>query len=316
VRTGDAESGIKKIFDADKVQKEIEAQTKITQVFGQQASKVVGDYVQEQRTSLQEQLKNASEADKTEVQTRISELSFQERVMNVLIGAVSGMGESALTKESLSAAAEEMRRITLENSAKFSGITDGETILTNLSGKSLGVRGDLKKEAGNRVNLDSLCGTDNRRCVINEDKNGRPILDANGKTQLAINDQGLVEFDSKKEKKTLAEYLESEEGKNLSGVTGGIQGWKGTLFGTSYVAGSWQDKLMEAFSGTHDFIGGQLSGLCDAQGNIKRGRSDAEKIAQEVWSGIAIIPATPFAMAELLSPQMWQAISILLEGAK
>lgn len=44
VRSGDAESGIARIFDADKVQKEIEAQTKITQMFGQLAPKAVGVY--------------------------------------------------------------------------------------------------------------------------------------------------------------------------------------------------------------------------------------------------------------------------------
>jgi len=44
VRIGDAETGITKIFDADKVQKEIDAQVQITQAFGQQASKAVGDY--------------------------------------------------------------------------------------------------------------------------------------------------------------------------------------------------------------------------------------------------------------------------------
>lgn len=48
VRTGDAESGIARIFDAEKVQKEIEAQTRITQLFGQQASKAVGDYAASQ----------------------------------------------------------------------------------------------------------------------------------------------------------------------------------------------------------------------------------------------------------------------------
>ncbi len=44
-------------------------------------------------------------------------------------------------------------------------------------------------------------------------------------------------------------------------------------FGTPYEAGSWQDKLIESFAGTHDMIGGKLSGLYDDQGNIKRGMS-------------------------------------------
>ena len=50
-RTGDAETGIKPIFDAEKVQKEIDAQVQITQLFGQQASKAIGDYA---KAKLQE----------------------------------------------------------------------------------------------------------------------------------------------------------------------------------------------------------------------------------------------------------------------
>jgi len=44
VRSGDAETGIAKIFDVDKVKQDIAAQVQITQLFGQQASKAVGDY--------------------------------------------------------------------------------------------------------------------------------------------------------------------------------------------------------------------------------------------------------------------------------
>ena len=44
VRTGDAETGIKPIFDAGKVQREINAQVAITQAFGQQAVPAWGSY--------------------------------------------------------------------------------------------------------------------------------------------------------------------------------------------------------------------------------------------------------------------------------
>ncbi len=47
-RTGDAETGIARIFDQAKVQKEIQAQTQITQTFGQLATKAVGDHAQGQ----------------------------------------------------------------------------------------------------------------------------------------------------------------------------------------------------------------------------------------------------------------------------
>ncbi len=48
VRSTDAETGLAKIFDADKVQREINAQVQITQAFGRDASKAVGDYAQTQ----------------------------------------------------------------------------------------------------------------------------------------------------------------------------------------------------------------------------------------------------------------------------
>jgi filamentous hemagglutinin len=117
-------------------------------------------------------------------------------------------------------------------------------------------------------------------------------------------------------KGSLAEFLETDEGKQSYGATGGIQGWKGTLFGTPYTVGSWQDKLIEAFGGTHDVIGGQISGLYDELGNITQGMTGAERTAYDTWAAIAIVPAAPFAAAELLPPEVWQAISVLLRNAK
>ena len=48
----------------------------------------------------------------------------------------------------------------------------------------------------------------------------------------------------------------------------------------------------------------------------KRGMSGVERSAYNTWSGIAIVPAIPFAMSELLPPQVWQAISILIGAAR
>ena len=41
----------------------------------------------------------------------------------------------------------------------------------------------------------------------------------------------------------------------------------GTLAGVNYPPVSLEDKWIENFAGPHDMIGGQLSGLYDAQGN-------------------------------------------------
>lgn len=40
------------------------------------------------------------------------------------------------------------------------------------------------------------------------------------------------------------------------------------------------------------------------------------KIYDNLITTAAIAPSTPFAMAEFLPPQVWQAISVLLKGAK
>jgi len=85
----------------------------------------------------------------------------------------------------------------------------------------------------------------------------------------------------------------------------------------TYDAGSWQDKLIESFAGTHDMIGGKLSGLYDEQGNAKRGRNALTKVAQEAWSATgAIALSAPFAAAQGFTPEVWKAISILVGAAK
>lgn len=64
-------------------------------------------------------------------------------------------------------------------------------------------------------------------------------------------------------------------------------------------------------------VGGKLSGLYDEQGNAVRGRSAIERKAQDAWSAIgAIVVSSPFAMAELLPPEVWKGIAIFLREAK
>lgn len=57
---------------------------------------------------------------------------------------------------------------------------------------------------------------------------------------------------------SLATFLETDKAKEAADAAGGIQGWKGTLFGIPYAAGSWPDHLIEAFGWSHDVIGGKL----------------------------------------------------------
>jgi filamentous hemagglutinin len=156
------------------------------------------------------------------------------------------------------------------------------------------------KVGGTRVDLDLLCGAANERCDRNPDQS------------LKLNPDGNVVFIGG----SFEEFMETSEGKKMIGPTGGVQGAKGTLFGFDYEAGSWQDQMIEAFSGTHDMIGGKLTGLYDEQGNAKRGMSKIESGAYDAWAGVAIVPAAPFAFVEILSPEVWKALSLVLDSAK
>ncbi len=305
LRTGDAESGIVKIFDVDKVHKEIAAQTAITQEFSWRASSAVSAYIDANRGSLQAKMREASDADeKSKIQSQLAQLRRLEQALNILIGAIVGLPGEAITKEGLSSAAEKMRELMIEDSKKFKGITDGVTTISNLSGESTGVRKDETKLGGTRIDLDILCGLDLERCNYKEDGE-RKFLE--------INDNGEVVFNGGDSRISLNAFMESDEAKKMRGLTGGVQGAKGTLFGIPYEAGSWQDQLIEAFAGTHDLIGGALSGLYDQQGNIQQGMSDFRRTSHDRVADIAVLPSTPFALSELLPADVWLAVSILIK---
>lgn len=319
VRSGDAETGIPNPFDADKVSRQLASQLSVGAAFAAEASQALESYVEKHRATLREQIRSAATDEQRRIaQTKLDELHMEERAMNVLIGAVTGNGGKAITREALSAAADHMRQLMVEDSRKFPGVVDGDSpAITNLSGPSVGVRGDGWKLGGTRWDLDKLCGTDNRRCITVTDEQRRPVLDANGNTQLLLNEKGQVQFDSKAAGMSLEQFLATKEGKALSGPTGGIQGRPGTLFGMPYDPGSWQDRLVESFAGTHDMLGGKLPRIYDESGNAARGRPATRARVQEIWSATgAIAVSSPFAMAELLPPQVWNAISTLIDATK
>lgn len=102
----------------------------------------------------------------------------------------------------------------------------------------------------------------------------------------------------------------------MLGATGGLQGGAATLMGRTYPPGGVVDRVIKAFAGEHDYIGGQLPGFYGEDGNRRQGMTKAETNVNDAWSAMAIVPSTPFAMAELLPPEVWKAISILLGAAK
>ena len=289
----------------------IQAQTKITQEFAKQASTAIASYSDQQKQTLQDQIKKASVADKPALQQQLDQVLLEEKVLNILVAAVTGFGESMVTKESLAAAADQMRAAVAEDSAKFKGAVDqnGKPLFSNQSGDSAGVDGDGKKFAGTRVNLDLLCGTDNKRCETNPDNS------------LALTDKGEVKFIGAKNKdgsdQTYADFLQTEDGKKMTSAPfGGQQGSERTWLFGDYPKGGIVDKLLETFAGPHDTIGGKWTGLYDDKGNTKRGMTSTEEKAYEAVSGVALIPAAPFAAAKGLPPEVWKAIGILIKGGQ
>jgi len=270
----------------------------------------------EELTQLYES-KELSEEQNTriiEIEKEFKQLMWEKHAANTLLGAATGELKTEATKEGLSFLAGLMRDQMIKSSELFDGIVD-ETgyVLSNKSGKSIGVRWDGKKIGGTRIDLDVICGKNNENCLKDpNDPKGGLLRDENN----------MVIFTGSNKNKTLSDflYLKDEngkaEGEKAIGFTGGIQGDKGTLSGNSYSAGSREDKLIEAFAGTHDMIGGQLSGLYDKEGNARRNRPKVVEVAHEIWSGIAILPSTPFALSELLSSKTWNAIDSIFKATK
>ena len=314
-------AGITPIFDAEKVQKEIQAQVQITQAFSQQAGQAVSTYVQTQKQTLREAYKNATiDAERAAIQAQFDDLILQGRVMNVLISAVTGLAGPALAQETLSLTAAEMHRISVENSMRSAGFVDAYgNVVTNLRpGEENKLLQDIDL-GGTRLDPDGICGLAYERCNKQENADGTPILDTNGKPQLAYNDQGRIQFTYEPEgqKLSIYDFLDNtDESKKMHGLTGGIQGGTATFAGYTYPSGRIVDQVIKAFGGTHDFIGGQVPGLYDDSGDTRQGMTEAERTTHNTWSAVAIIPSAPFAMAQLLPPEMWKAISVMLEAAK
>lgn len=226
--------------------------------------------------------------------------------MNIIIGAAGGGttgATSAITKESLSWAADKMREAMIEDSKKFPGICDVQgNCLTNLSGNSAGVKGDHLKIAGGRVNLDELC--ENKRCT--QDKST-----ASG---YAENSSGRVILNSEDENKTptnLPDLLANNS--QWRSPMGGFQGGDGKFAFFDYAPGSVWDRLAEAYAGTHDTLNSGV--FYDQQGNIKSGvgKTPAGKIGN-ITNYSNVILATPFALSVLLPPEAWNALVVGLKA--
>jgi filamentous hemagglutinin len=304
-----------KIFDADKVQKEINAQVAITQAFSQVAPKAAENYARNKFEALNNQAKKEQDPEKN---SELLDEAAKWRpngsyniAMNIIIGAAGGGTVGAagsITKESISWAADQMRQAMIEDSKKFPGICVNESeCISNMSGESIGVNGDNTKIAGGRIVLADWCAAD--RCTV----------DSNTISGYKENSNGTVIFnpkDSEGNSIGLNEFL--NQNPEWRSELGGHQGSVGqiSIMGIQfdYAPNSFWDKLAESYAGTHDKLNSSI--WYDKLGNTKNLDDTTLGRVGDITNMTNVLVATPFALSVLLPPQVWNAIFTLIEAKK
>jgi filamentous hemagglutinin len=317
VRTGDAATGIKPIFDAEKVQKEIDAQVLITQRFNELAPKAAASYAGNKVAALKKQADAETDPDKkaelTAEAARWAPNGSCNIAMNIIIGAAGGGSTgavSSIAKESFSWAANEMRQAMIKDSETFKGICVAGTndCISNKSGTSVGVNGDNFKLAGGRLVLANWCA------------DGRCTKDPNTVSGYAENSDGTVIFnpgaDAKGNNFTIEDVLKKYP--DWISPMGGHQGGQGymSLLGVSfnYNNGSVFDKIAESYAGTHDTLNSII--WYDELGNGKNLDGTIVGSVGDVTNRINVGLATPFALSTLLPPEVWNSIVYGIQAAR
>ncbi|MBL5980374.1 hemagglutinin repeat-containing protein [Comamonas sp. NyZ500] len=128
VRTGDA-TGIERIFDQNKVQREIDAQVAITAEFGKQASKAVGDYAGRKYNELKD-------SDPVEA-AKWSEGGAYRVAMHAVVGGLSGGVQGLMGATAASTAAPYIDQLQegFQSALQNAGLGEGAAkVLASLAG--------------------------------------------------------------------------------------------------------------------------------------------------------------------------------------
>lgn len=298
-------------FDKDKVFNELNLQVKVTQAFSLNAAQKIATLLDapqaEAREKLQQALKENDPVTRDQALDEINRLQYQRRFLQTLVGVIAGSPEVAITHGTLAAAATAMRHETLRNSLRSPSIVDRNEWEVSNTSQTSGAYDGIKL-GGVRMSLDILCGADNKLCKTQEGDS----------TNLLVDNKGRYRYKGDEKYPTLNELLEDKKvSGGLYGSTGGFQGSGGLMFGIPYkpgnIMGDVFDTVVESFAGTHDFIGGQLPGFYDKLGNTSRGREPWVNILAESWTVAAIPVAAPFALSELVSPEL---LSFIFSASK
>jgi len=130
---------------------------------------------------------------------------------------------------------------------------------------------------------------------------------------------GRVQWDESSIGISMEEYMNSDAGKEMGGLTGGVQGIQGTMgfanlgLAYDYTANGLTDWIVDTgWAGIHDWFGGEISGLYDDQGNTQRGMSQSTRIVYDSWSIIAVGVTAPIAISNIIPYDVFK----LLQGIK
>ncbi|MDO9458803.1 MAG: hypothetical protein Q7N95_01590 [Alphaproteobacteria bacterium] len=93
--------------------------------------------------------------------------------------------------------------------------------------------------------------------------------------------------------------------KTCDSPLGGCQGSAGRIFGMQYGAGSWQDRLVEAYAGPHDALNSSYWYNSLGNGINHQGLASA---FGEVLNGLNVIPASAFAGASVVQPYNYSSV--------
>ncbi len=157
MRTGDQPTGIAKIFDAARVQKEVTAQTQITQTFSTLAPRQVAAYADRQIRELQAQQGETTDPQKlAELQQQINDWADGGRyrvalhtVAGGMAGGLAGAAGAGTSAASLPQLAEVINRADLPASVKSVLIASTGTVIGAAVGGHQGAAAALSETTNN-----------------------------------------------------------------------------------------------------------------------------------------------------------------------
>lgn len=161
-RTGDKTSSLTQIFDKEKVQKEVAAQTAITAEFGKQASKLIGDYAEKQFKEAE------STGDKAGMDAW-KEGGTSRVALHAMVGGLTGGAAGVIGAGAASAAAPAIDKLQGELREGLLNAALGESASNVISGLA---GGTTAATIGSAASAGSVAGA---AAAFNEDMNNRQL---------------------------------------------------------------------------------------------------------------------------------------------